>query len=73
MINVYDLFGIIGVIFIVVGILVRNRKEEHMMFILGGLLLGIYSIYLKSYIFMILQIIVVLSAVYELVRFDLKK
>ncbi|UCD03900.1 MAG: YgjV family protein [Candidatus Woesearchaeota archaeon] len=73
MINIYDLFGIIGVIFIVVGILLRNRKEEHIMFILGGLLLGIYSIYLKSYIFMILQIIVVLSAVYELVRFDLKK
>lgn len=73
MLNIYDIFGIIGVIFIVTGILLRKRKEEHMMFILGGLFLCVYSISLNSYIFMILQIIVVISASYELLKFDMKK
>jgi hypothetical protein len=73
MINIYDLFGVIGIVFIVFGILLRNKKEEHILFILGGLFLCIYSIALNSYIFTILQIIVVISAAYELLRFDLKK
>ena len=73
MINIFELSGIIGFIFILISISLKNRKEEHIFVILGGIFLEIYSIYIKSNIFIILQIILIIVAIYELARYDFKK
>ncbi|MCC6323394.1 hypothetical protein IT400_01230 [Candidatus Nomurabacteria bacterium] len=55
MINTYKLIGIIGLIFICIAMIVKNRKTRDSLSFFGGVGLLIYSIYLKDAIFMILQ------------------
>ncbi|MFA6177698.1 MAG: hypothetical protein WC694_02265 [Candidatus Paceibacterota bacterium] len=67
-INIFKLIGIVGLLLISVGLLLKNRKHQNILYIVGGGCLEIYSIYLKDTIFAILQIIFILSAVYDLIK-----
>lgn len=73
MINIYEIVGIIGFIFILLGIILRKQKEEHIFFIIGGIFLIFYSYSLNSYIFVLLQISFIIASLYELIRYDFKK
>lgn len=57
--------GALGLILISIGIVVRNRKKQDLFYIAGGICLEAYSIYIRDVIFIILQIIFTLAAVYD--------
>ena len=61
----YHLIGALGLVFISLGVLLRRRCRQDLFFIFGGICLLIYSIYLGDVIFMILQAVFILSAVYD--------
>ncbi len=61
------IIGILGVLLISTGI-ITNRKSENLFYIGGGLCLLVYSLYIKDSIFIILQVIFIISAIYALVK-----
>jgi len=70
---IFKAIGILGVILISVGIMKRDEIKEDFYFILGSLCLEFYSFYLRDLIFMILQIIVLSSALYEFIKLKKQK
>jgi len=65
MIYIFKIIGALGIILISVGIISKERKKQDVYYIFGGVCLEIYSLYLGDLIFIILQIIFILSAVYD--------
>lgn len=65
--DIFKLIGVVGLLIISVGIIVRNEKTQNILFIFGSLGLEAYSIYIRDTIFIILQIIFILTAAIELV------
>ena len=65
-ISIFKVIGIIGLIGIISGLLVKSRIRRNILYIVGGLALMLYSIYLKDVIFTILQIIFTIAALYDL-------
>lgn len=64
----FELLGIIGLLFIIVGVLARTRRRKDILFISGGLLLTSYSSYVSDPIFIALGIVFTLSAFYDFVH-----
>ena len=62
---IYKILGIIGLLLITTGILLHKRKLQDILFIIGGISLGIYSYSIKDTIFLTLQIIFIIAAVYD--------
>lgn len=60
--------GAAGLVIIIVGMLLRSRKERDELYIVGGVFLGAYSIYIGDVIFTILQVVFTAVAVYDLLR-----
>ncbi len=58
--------GAAGLVFISIGVVSKNRIRQNVYFIIGGLLLEAYSVYLKDVIFIPLQPIFVAASAYEL-------
>lgn len=71
--NIYEIIGAIGLILITIGVLQKDNAKEDIFFIIGGFTLEVYSIYLGSIIFIILEAIVVIAAVVELLNLKIKK
>ena len=65
-------FGIIGPLIISTAVWQRNEKKQDHLFIIGGLFLLVYSLYIQSWIFAILQIIFVVSAFTEIIKKKVK-
>jgi len=64
-----QIFGIIGLLAIIIGILKRSDKLiDEVCLIIGGVCLTAYSMYLGDFIFIILQIVFTAVAVYDLFR-----
>ncbi len=70
---IFKLIGAIGLILITVGVVVKNRVNQNIYFIAGGVFLEAYSIYLKDPVFIPLQIIFIVAAIYELYQLKKKK
>ena len=68
MLSVFKLFGILGLILIIIGVLLKKREKEDMFYIAGGISLEVYSISIKDPIFITLQAVFILAAIYDLVR-----
>lgn len=68
--NIFRLLGVLGLIFIIVGVLVKRRKRKlrDILYILGGIALAAYSIYIRDTIFIILQVVFTLVAIYDFSR-----
>ena len=64
----FKIIGALGIILISIGIINKKRRIQDIYFICGGLCLEIYSIYIQDFIFIILQIIFILAAVYDFVK-----
>ncbi|MCK4589410.1 MAG: hypothetical protein KAT77_03140 [Nanoarchaeota archaeon] len=73
MISIFKLIGALGIILIAIGIILKKRKVQDVLFILGGICLETYSIYINDIIFIILQLIFILAAVYDLVKIQFFK
>lgn len=68
MIDVFKIIGGLGIVLVAVGILVKERKKQGVFYVLGGVCLEAYSISINDAIFMTLQAVFILAAVYDLVR-----
>ncbi len=64
------IFGIIGLITIIVAILIRSkeRKLRDILYLVAGVSLLVYSIALRDLIFIILQSVFTLVAIFDLAR-----
>ena len=65
--------GAVGLILICLGVLTKKRRQQDVFYILGGVFLEAYSIYIGEIIFMVLQVIFVLVAVWDLNHVPKKK
>jgi hypothetical protein len=62
----FKIIGAFGLVFITVGVIEKNRIHQNVYFIIGGLLLEVYAIYLRDVIYIPLQLIFVAASIYEL-------
>jgi hypothetical protein len=69
----FKLIGALGIVLISIGILAKKRKVQDIYYILGGICLEIYSISVGDLIFIILQIIFTLAAVFDFVKIQFVK
>lgn len=60
----FKIIGAIGLLLIAYGILQRHKRQDTL-FIAGGVLLEVYSIYLEDPIFVILQLVFIASAIWD--------
>ncbi len=67
------ILGAMGLIIITVGIFASSREKEDFLFIIGGIGLLIYSIYLKDPIFIPLQIVFILASIFEIYKVNKNK
>lgn len=68
----FKIFGIIGLLLIILGIIIKKREHEDLSYMTGGVFLLVYSIYINDLIFIILQIIFTFAAVYDYIRLKRK-
>ena len=68
MINLFSIIGALGIIFISAGVLKKGKRKESWLYIAGGICMSLYSIYIMDPLFIILQIIFIAAAVYELLK-----
>lgn len=68
MIDLFSLVGAVGLALISLGIITKKRDFQNLFYIFGGLLLEAYSIYIGNWVFIILQAIFVIAAVFDLVK-----
>jgi lipid-A-disaccharide synthase-like uncharacterized protein len=73
MINIFRTIAALGVILLSIGIISKKRVKQNLFYIFGGLFLEIYSIFIGDYIFMLLQLIFVFAAVYDLYKLKFLK
>jgi len=69
----FEVIGILGLVLISIGVIIKNRKVQDIFYICGGICLETYSIYIGNIIFIVLQIIFVLAAVFDLIKIQLQK
>ncbi len=69
----FKVIGALGLILISIGIITKSRKAQDIYYILGGICLEAYSIYLGDMVFIVLQIIFTFSAIYDLAKINLTK
>ncbi len=71
-----EVFGILGILAIIAGNLTIykpksiRKKYTYPLLILGGIFLTVYSILIKDTIFIILQIVFIISAIYGLIKIN---
>jgi len=71
--DIFKIIGALGIILISIGIVTKKRKTQDIFYTFGGLCLEIYSIYIGNLIFIILQIIFTLAAIYDFVKISFFK
>ena len=62
------LIGILGLVLIIGGVLVRQRKDRDLIYTLGGLCLTVYSISIGDAIFIAMQIVFTSVSLYDYLR-----
>jgi hypothetical protein len=65
---IFKIIGAVGLILITIGVLTKKRAKQDLFFISGGIALEIYSIYIWDIIFMTLQIVFILAAIYGFLK-----
>ena len=67
MINLFEFIGAVGLILISIGILIKKRLIQDIFYVVGGVCLEIYSIFIGNLIFIILQLLFTISAIVDLI------
>ena len=65
-INIFNIVRRLRLILISIGVITGKRKYQDIYYIFGGLCLLIYSLYINNLIFIILQIVFIFTAIYDL-------
>lgn len=63
--DTFKIIGVIGLVLICAGMIVKNRKTRDILSFFGGIGLLLYSIYLKDIIFIILQTVYIIVVVID--------
>ena len=58
--------GALGLILITWGIFQKNLKQRDILYIIGGIFLFVYSVYLKDIIFSLLQAVFAFASIFHL-------
>lgn len=66
--DIFRIMGALGLALISIGILTKKRERQDVFYIFGGLFLGAYSSSIKDFIFISLQVIFTIAAIYDLVK-----
>ncbi len=69
----FTILGAMGLGFVTLGVLQRNELKSDYLFVLGGIFLEAYSIYIKSWVFIVLQIVFILGSLYEIIKIKKEK
>ena len=69
----FEVIGVLGLVLISIGVITKKRKVQDIFYIGGGICLETYSIYIGNVIFIVLQIIFILAAVFVLIKVQLQK
>jgi hypothetical protein len=67
------IFGVLGLLTITRGVFIKKEKSRDLSFAVGGVLLLVYSIYLRDTIFIVLQIVFILSNIYQEFQINYKR
>ncbi|MBN2101885.1 MAG: hypothetical protein JW716_03375 [Candidatus Aenigmarchaeota archaeon] len=73
MFDVFWFAGIIGLVLIISGLFAKTRKQQSLIYVFGGIFLEIYSIYIGDSIFIALQGVFTIVALYEFYQYSRKK
>jgi len=65
---IFKLIGALGIVLISIGIINKQRKIQDVFYILGGVCLEIYSVYISDLIFIILEAIFIVAAIYDFIK-----
>lgn len=68
MIDIYKLIGIVGLVLICLGMIVKDRRNRDIFSFFGGFGLLIYSISLRDLIFTILEAIYVIVVSFDFIK-----
>ena len=63
--DTFKFIGALGIVLISIGILIKKRKTQNICYILGGICLEIYSIHIGDKVFMILEGIFTITAIFS--------
>lgn len=63
--NTFKFIGALGIVLISIGILIKKRKTQNICYILGGICLEIYSIHIGDTVFMVLEGIFTIAAIFS--------
>ena len=62
------ILGVIGLLLVSYALWIKSEKRQNIAFIIGGLFLLGYSVDIRDTVFIVLQVIFILSASLELIR-----
>jgi len=62
------IIGALGLALVIVGMFIEHPRKIYIFYILGGIFLAIYSIYVRNVIFIILQLVFTAVAVWKLAK-----
>jgi sulfite exporter TauE/SafE len=65
-------FGIAGLLLAAYGLWIKNEKIQDIIYIIGGIFLLTYSIYIDDPVFIVLQVVFIFSALFELIKLSKK-
>jgi hypothetical protein len=71
--DIFKIIGILGLLLISIGVITQRKNSEDLIYIFGGLCLLVYSSYIGDLIFIILQIIFIISAMFHFWKLKKKK
>jgi hypothetical protein len=66
--DIYKFVGILGLVIISIGVFWQKKYIEDLLYIVGGIALFVYSYHIREWIFVVLQVIFVISALAHLFR-----
>lgn len=66
--DIFTILGAAGLVVISAAVWIKKEERQNTLFIIGGALLLIYSIYIQSVIFSILQVVFILSSLIETIQ-----
>ncbi len=76
---VFQIIGALGLISIILGTLIISREKKankkiiYPFLLVGGILLAIYSIYIKDIVFITLQSFYILVVIYNIIKLEYSK
>ena len=66
--DIFPILGAAGLVVISAAVWIKKEERQNILFIIGGALLLVYSIYIESVIFSVLQVVFMLSSLIELIQ-----